>query len=131
MKIVKETDWHAERVRTKAVQLLRYLPVRKNVRKKRLLGRGKVISLMPFNVIEGIGIIFRLHWLSSFAVYLGMVPIVVGWSLALVCVKIGSRIWAWMGKVGGKIMDEVEDEGELDQDVGSEDDMNESTRLLS
>jgi hypothetical protein len=130
MKFVKETDWHAERVRTKAVQLLRYLPVRKNVRKKRLLGRGKVISLMPFNVIEGIGIIFRLHWLSSFAVYLGMVPLVVGWSLALVCVKIGSLIWAWMGKVGGKIMDEVEDEGELDRDVGSEDDMNESTRLL-
>ena len=130
MKIVKDTDWHAERVRTKAIQLLRYLPVRKTVRKKRLLGRGKVISLMPFNVIEGIGVVFRLHWLSSFAVYLGMVPIIVGWSLGLVCVKIGFRIWTWMGKVGGKIMDEVEDEGELEQD-DSEDDMNESTRLLS
>lgn len=131
MKIVKDTDWHAERVRRKAIQLLRYLPERKTVRKKRLLGRGKVVSSMPFNIIEGIGIIFRLHWLSLFAIYLGMVPIAVGWSLGLVCIKIGLRIWALMGRVGGKIMDEVEDEGEPEEDVNSEDDMNESTRLLS
>lgn len=131
MRIVKDTDWHAERVRRKAIQLLRYLPVRKVVRKKRFLGRGKVVSLMPFNVIEGIGIIFRLHWLSSFAVYLGMGPIVIGWSLGVVCVKIGLRIWVLMGKFGRKIMDAVEDEGELEQDVNSEDDIDESTRLLS
>lgn len=131
MKIVKDTDWHAERVRRKAIQLLRYLPERKTVRKKRLLGRGKVVSSMPFNVIEGIGVIFRLHWLSLFAVYLGMVPIAVCWSLGLVCGKIGLRIWALMGKVGLKIMDEVEDEGEPEGDVSSEDDTNESTRLLS
>ena len=129
MKVVKETDWHAENVRGKAVRLLRYLAVRKTVRKKRLVGRGKVMSSMPFNVLEGIGIIFRIRWLSKFTFYLGMVPIVFGWGLGLACIKIGVRIWVWMGKVRAKIIDEVE-EDQIEQDE-SEDGSNETTGLLS
>lgn len=132
MKIVKETDWHAERVRRKAVDLLRYLPSRKAVvRRKRLLARGKVLSSMPFNVLEGIGVVFRMRRLSMYVFYLGMIPIVLGWSLGLVCGKVGLRIWGWMGKVGERILDEVYDETEDDADIDSQNDLTESTRLLS
>ena len=131
MKIVKETDWNAERVRMKAIRLLKYLPNHKIVRKKKVLGRGKVLSSMPFNVLEVIGIVFRVNWLSMFGFYLGMAPIVVGWSLGVVCVDVGLHICAWMVKIERMVMDEVYDEIEDGEDMDSEDGLDDSTRLLS
>lgn len=130
MKMVKETDWHAERVRQKAVRLLRYLPNRKTMRRKRLFGRGKVLSSMPFNMLEALGIGFRLRWIRAFSLYFGMVPIVVGWSLGLGCIHLGLFIWGWMRKIGAKLIDEVDDEIENDANLDPED-ANESTRLLA
>ena len=128
MRIVKETDWHAERVRCKAIQLLRYLPTRQNVRRKRLLGRGKVISSMPFNIFEGIGLVLRIRWVSDFAVYFGVGLVILGWSLGLVAVSLGRKFWSWLRKVATKIVDEFEDEGDSDvEENGPE----ETTRLLS
>ena len=131
MKVVQETDWHAERMRWKAVQLLRCLRDEKPVRKKRLLGRGKVLAAMPFNVFDGIGVMFRLRWLRDLVVYFSMFPIVVGWSLGLGFYKCGFSVWIWMKTVGDKILDEVEDEVAVETDGESDGDINETSRLLS
>jgi hypothetical protein len=127
MRIVTETDWHAERVRGKAVRLLRYLPARKNIRRKRLLGRGKVSSTMPFTVFEGIGIVLRIRWLRDFAVYFGMFPVVLIWSLGLGIIAFGRRFWIWLGKFGKTIVDEIEE----DDSDAEEEESEESARLLS
>jgi len=131
MKVVQESDWHAERMRWKAVRLLRYLRDEKQVRRRRLLGRGKVLSAMPFNVLDGIGVILRLRWLCGLAVYLSMVPVLLGWSLGLGVYKCGCWIWICIKKVGDTILDEVEDEVAVETDVDSEGDVNETSRLLS
>jgi hypothetical protein len=132
MRVVSETDWHAERVRWKAIRLLRYLPQRrKHLRRKRLLGRGKVLSPMPFNVVEGIGIVLRLRWLSALSLYLAMIPIVLGWSLGLLCVNICRWVWPLLRKAKVAIVDDVEVEDEAGTDIDSEDDGNESRQLLS
>jgi hypothetical protein len=133
LRVARETDWHVERVRRKAVQLLRYLPNRNPIplKRKRLLGRGKVISSMPFNVFEGIGIAVRMTWLSRFFLYLGMLLIVLGWGLGFVCVKVGLLVWMWIRRIGEKIVDEVDDDVGTETEVDSEDDLDESTRLLS
>lgn len=123
-----ETDWHAERVRYKAVRLLRYLPSGKNVRRKRLLGRGKVSSTMPFNVFEGVGIVLRIRWLRDLAMYLGMFPVVLVWSLGLGIIDFGRRFWIWLGKFGKKFVDEIDED--VDSDI-EEDEPEESARLLS
>ena len=130
MKVVRETDWHAERVRWKATRLLRYLKNEKGVRKKRLLGRGKVLSAMPFNVLESIGVIFRLRWLRELGVYLGMFPVVITWSLGFGCFQCGYFLWIWIRRIGDKILDEAEDEVVVETDVDSEGDLNETSRLL-
>ena len=131
MKVVMETDWPAERMRWKAVRLLRYLRDEKPVRKTRLLGRGKVLSTMPFNVFECIGVKFRLRWLRDLAVYLEMVPILTGWSLGIGCYNCGYFLWIWIRKVGDKILDEVEDDVAVETDVDSEGEVTETSRLLS
>ena len=131
MKVVQETDWPAERMRWKAVRLLRCLRDKKPVRKMRLLGRGKVLSAMPFNILEWIGAKFRLRWLRDLAVYLGMIPILIGWSLGIGCYKCGCFLWIWIGKVGDKILDELEDETAVETDVDSEGEITETSRLLS
>jgi hypothetical protein len=114
MKVIVETDWEAERMREKASRLLRYAPVIKVVQRKRLLGRGKVLSSMPFNVFEGVGIIFRLKWLRKITVYLFAVPVVFGWTIGLVCIYLFRRICAFFNLVGEKIMDQEEDDDEMD-----------------
>ena len=131
IKVVQETDWAGERMRWKAVRLLRYLRDEKPVRKKRLLGRGKVLSAMPFNILECIGVIFRLRWLRDLVVYLGMVPILIGWSLGIGCYNCGYFLWIWIGKLGDKILDEVEEEVAVETDADSEGEVTETSRLLS
>lgn len=119
LKVVLETDWHVEAVRARAAKLLRYAPVEKSFRRKRLLGRGKVISSMPFNVFEGIGIVFRIRWLRDVAVYLSLLPVVLGWSLVWGCIYMGLRIGKWMSFIAGKVMDEEDEELEADGDAES------------
>ena len=133
MKAIKETDWHVERVQQKAVWLLRYLPRRDGVvKRKRLLGRGKVMSSMPFNILEGIGIVFRLRLFSAFILRLQMLPIVVGWSLGYLSVILGLYVWEWLLKMVGKLVDELEDDDlDIETDIDSEEDVIESARLLS
>lgn len=129
MRVARETDWHAERVRLKAIKLLRYLPSRRPIRRKRLLGRGKVVSAMPFNILEGIGVVFRIYWLRDVAIYLGMLPIILEWSLESIARTILFFIWGWMRKLGGCILDEIETE--IDSDAEVEDDLIETAPLLS
>ena len=129
MRVVRETDWHVERVRLKAIQLLRYLPSRRVIRRKRLLGRGKVVSAMPFNILEGIGVIFRLVWLRDIAIYLGMFPIILGWILGSMLHMVVYFIWGWIQKVGGRLVDEVE--LEIDSDIEEVNDLIETAPLLS
>lgn len=129
MRIVRETDWHVERVRCKAIRLLRYIQTEKRVKRKRLLGRGKVVSGMPFNVIEWVGVVLRLEQVRWFSVYASMVLVVLGWSLALGCIRLGKKIRDWLQRVGGKIVDEFDEDSEGDGE--NEDGVNETTRLLS
>ena len=129
MRIVRETDWDVERVRWKAVRLLRYTQCEQKVKRRRLLGSGKVISGMPFNVFEWVGIVSRTGRLRWLAVYVSMALVVLGWSLGLGCVYLGRRVWEWVGTVGRKIIDEVE--GESDEEPDSEDGVSETARLLS
>ena len=127
MKLIVETDWHAERVRHKAVRLLRYAPVDRPVRRKRLLGRKKVLTVMPFNVIEGVAIIFRVRWLRSIVVCISMIPVVVTWSLGLGCFYLIGRFGIFVQDIGKRIADEEDDEAEIDQGDAS----GERDRLLS
>lgn len=110
MKLIVETDWQAERVRGKAIRLLRHAPVTISVQRKRLLGKGKVLSSAPFNVFEGSGILFRLRWLRNAAMYLFALPVVLGWSLALGVIYLFQYLYIGLRMVGAKIMDEEEDE---------------------
>jgi len=128
MRVVKETDWNAERVRWKAQRLLRYLPEKKNVVRRGMLGRQKVMSAIPFNVFEAIGIAFRMRWLSTIAFNVGMAPTVLAWTGARVLWKVSGLIARWFKRAGGFIFDDVEDSGDI---VEIEDQMNESSRLLS
>ena len=129
LRVARETDWTVERVRWKAVRLLRYItPRAQKIKKKRVLGRGKVVSGMPFNVFEGVGVGIRVHWLRWGAVYGSMVLVVLGWSLGLwgfYLLKWGGE---WGRKAGGKIVDEVE---ESEDEVEVQDGMDETSRLLS
>ena len=131
MKVVQETDWHAERVRGNAVRLLRYLSNEKPVRKKRLFGRGKVLSPMPFNVLEWVGVLSRLRWLRGLAVCSSMLPIVIVWSLGFACFQVGYFLWIWINKIGERILDDVEDDVAVETDVDSGGEANETSRLLS
>ena len=128
MRVVRETDWNAERVRWKAMRVLRYLPEKKKVVKRGMLGREKVMSAIPFNVFEAIGIAFRMRWLSTIAFAVGMAPTVLAWTGARALWRVGAVIARWFGSAGGFIFDEVEDPGGV---VEIEDEMNESSRLLS
>ena len=130
MKIVHETDWDVERVRWKAVRLVRYTSVEKKVEKKKLLGRGKVLSAMPFNVFECIGVLLRSKKLRWIAVYSSMALVVLVWSLVLGCIYLGLMVWGWCVKFGVKLMDEVEDDI-ITEGADSEEDGVETTRLLS
>lgn len=130
MRIVHETDWDVERVRWKALRLLRYTSVEKKVEKKKLLGRGKVLSTMPFNVFECIGVLLRSKRLRWIAVYGSMALVVLVWSLGLGCIYLGRKAWGWSVKFGVKLMDEVEDDS-MTEDADSEEDGIETARLLS
>jgi hypothetical protein len=133
MRIVHETDWHAERVRQKAIRLLRYLPERNIVRRKRILGRGKVLSPIPFNVLEGIGVALRSDLIRGFVFRVGMVPVIMGWSLGSICVRIGIWILMLMRKIWAKIMDELDDDDSVgfddDSEADSDDGLNSLDRL--
>jgi hypothetical protein len=133
MKTIKETDWHVERVREKAVRLLRYLPRRQGtIKRRRLLGSGRVMSSMPFSILEGLAIIFRLPLFRAFIVRLWMLPVVLVWSLGYAVLNTGLHIWGWIGNMAAKVVDEMEgDELDMEVEVDSDEDVNESTRLLS
>ena len=86
---------------------------------------------MPFNVLECIVVIFRLWWLGDLVLYLGMVPILIGWSLGIGCYNCGYFLWIWIGKLWDKILDEVEEEVAVETDADSEGEVTETSRLLS
>jgi hypothetical protein len=131
MKVVNETDWHVDRVRGKAIRLLRYLPQRTSVKKRKILGRGKVVTPMPVNVFEGIGIVLRWRWVSLIVLYVWMFPLIVAWSLFLVSMKIGFWVNKGVRYLSSKIVDDVDDEDLVDSNVDSDDDVGETSRLLS
>jgi hypothetical protein len=130
MKIVQETDWHLERVRNKAVRLLRYQPMTHVIiKRKGVLGRGKVLSSMPFNVIETIGVVCRVRGIKFFALYLGMAVIVFGWGVVMGVVIVGYHAWRAISRWASRLLDEFEEP--VFMDVDSEEEQDERTRLIS
>jgi hypothetical protein len=72
---------------------------------------------MPFNVYEGIGVVIRSDPLARFVFWVGMFPIVVGFSIGLVFYSVGCDIGEWAARVRDKVVDELDDD---DFGVGSE-----------
>jgi hypothetical protein len=127
MRIVKETDWDAERVRWKALRLLKFLPGRRKVVKRGMFGRGNVLSSMPFNVIERFGWAIRCHLLIVIPFYVGITPTLLAWTVGRGVERVVEFVRAWMRTAGDNLFDKWDIDDLVEGDSG----VAETSRLLS
>jgi hypothetical protein len=114
--VILDTDWQVDYVRWKARRLIQYTAPRKVVRKKRLLGRGRVLSSMPFNVVECMGVVSRMSWMRNVAFYISVFNVVFVWNIAVGVVALICWIRRCVRYLGSKVIDEYESEMDGDMD---------------